>query len=139
TSNTFKAGEPVKFDLSGKSDLISVFTGEVFRDYAFREGRKVDTRLGDVFLSFRTAVELGTQSNQLSVLVSTDFNGDYSNLSSVQNATWTDITGRFSLATNANFRNSSVQSIKDLFVDGRPVYLAFRYKTLPQVANGSAR
>lgn len=136
---TYHAGEPVKFLLSGQADMISLYSGEVYHDYTYKDGRNIDTHSDDVLLQFNSAVASGSQNDQLSILLSTDFNGDYSDINAVHQATWQDITGRFVLASGSSFTSSSVQSIKDLLQEGKPFYLAFRYITRPQAVNGTAR
>lgn len=142
-ATTYKAGDPVVFNLQGNADVISFYSGEIFRDYAFREGREVDVAGHGFNLGFRSAVApgtpAGTQANQFSILASTDFNGNYNDLASVKSATWTDITSRFTLGTSATFVASGTQDISDLLVAGKPIYFALRYINRPQVDNGFAR
>ena len=59
-ATTYKAGEPVVFNLQGNADVISFYSGEIFRDYAFREGREVDVAGHGFNLGFRSAVAPGT-------------------------------------------------------------------------------
>lgn len=136
---TISSGESVVFRLRGKADLLSFYSGEVYSDYQFREGRKVNTQNAEASLSFRTAVELGNQRNQLTVLLSKNFSGNYTSIEQLNQATWIDITSRFTLATNSTFTNSGTVSIADLVGGSEPFYLAYRYKTLPQNINGSGQ
>lgn len=142
-TTTYKAGTPVIFNLEGDADVISFYSGEIFRDYAFREGREVDVAGQGFNLAFRSAVApgtpAGTQANQFSLLASTNFSGNYNDLASVKAATWTDITDRFTLGTSATFVASGTQDISDLLVAGKPIYFALKYINKPQVANGFAR
>ena len=137
TTGTLKAGEPVLFRFSGNANVISFYSGEPLRDYAFRAGR-TETCTGGL-LSFTSAVTGGAQTGQFSVLASSDFNGQYADLSAVQAAKWTDITARFALGTSATFLASGAKDISDLLVKGKPLYIAFRYLTKPQQQNGAAR
>ncbi len=142
-ATTYKAGEPINFNIQGNAEIISFYSGEIFHEYAFREGREVDVTGQGLNLSFNSAVApgtpAGTQENQFSLLVSTNFSGNYDNLASVKAATWTDITDRFTLGTSAAFTASGKQDISDLLVAGKPIYFAFRYINKPQVDNGFAR
>jgi len=138
-STTYKAGDTINFNIEGSADMISFYSGEVFHDYAFKEGRIVDVNGQGATLSFKSGVTLGSQPNQLSVLVSTNFDGKYDDFASVTAATWTDITSRFVLGTSATLLASTTQDISDLVVTGKPLYIAFKYVTKPQVANGFAR
>lgn len=136
-ATTFKAGEEIEFLFEGNAGLITFYSGEPLREYAFKDGRSV--KGGPVSLSFTSAVTGGTQANQLAVMASSDFNGNYNDFSSVQAATWTNITNRFLLGTNATFRASGTKDISDLVVAGKPLYLAYKYTTQPQGTAGAAR
>ncbi len=139
-TTTYKVGTPVSFNLQGDADVVSFYSGEVFRDYAFKDGRQVNVAGLGLNLSFNSAVApgspTGTQVNQFSVLASTNFNGDYSALAKVKSATWTEITDRFELGTNSAFKVSTRQDISDLLTAGKPIYFALKYVNKPQIANG---
>jgi hypothetical protein len=139
TTLTYKVGEDVNFEFEGNPNLITFFSGEVFSDYAFKDGRIVESDGLD--LSFTTAnpTATGAQTNQLSVMASTDFNGNYNDFASVQQATWTDISSRFVYGTSATFVASGTKSITDLVVNGKPLYIAYRYTTKPQATFGVVR
>lgn len=140
---TYKAGQEIKFDIKGGSaQIISFYSGEVLKDYASRDGRVIDVTRAGVTMAFQNSVQVGTQANQLSLLYSTDFKGDYSSLATVKAATWTDITSRFApLATTATFVPAVItpKDITDLIIPGKPIYIAYKYVTKPQVANGLVR
>lgn len=141
-SNTYKVGDDVVFNLSGKADVISFFSGELYREYAYKDGRIID--LTNPSIAFTSAVTGGLQNNQLSILVSTNFNGVYNDtlkpaLTDIKAATWTDITSRFTLGNSATFLASGTKSISDLIVADKPLYVAFKYITQPQTINGAAR
>src|SRR5690606_35801874 len=101
-----------------------------------RDGRVVNIGNSDVLLEFSTDVSGGTQEDQLSLLASTDFNGNYDDLQSVKSATWVDITDRFKIIDSTGFVSSTAQDISDLVQNGGPIYFAFKYETRPQVENG---
>lgn len=134
---TYTVGEEVKFLVEGNPGHITFFSGEPNRQYAFKDGRKVEA--GPVSFSFTTGVQSGTQVNQLSVLASADFSGNYNSFADVQAATWTDLTSSFQYGTNTTFKASGEKDITSLLVPGKPVYLAFKYQTKPQAVNGDAR
>lgn len=139
---TFKVGEDVIFNFTGKADIISFFSGELYREYSFKDGRVLD--ITNPIMSFTSAVSGGTQNNQMTILASTDFNGVYNDtlktpLTDIHAATWTDITSRFTLGTSATFLASGSKSLSDLVVNGKPLYIAFKYITKPQGVNGAAR
>src|SRR5690606_11819649 len=103
-ATSFAVGEEVTFELQGNPGILSFYSGELFHDYQFRTGRTIEP--GTLLFSFDSSVQYGAQSDQLSVLASTDFNGDYSDILHVQEATWTDITERFTVGSNAKYRPS---------------------------------
>lgn len=138
-ATTFKVGEDVKFTFSGNAHLISFYSGEPMSEYAFKEGHSVDGSASGATLSFTSSVQGGTQANQLSILLSSDFNGNYGDLASVKSASWTDITNRFTLGASATFISSGVKDISDLIVGGKPIYIAYKYITKPQAQSGLAR
>jgi hypothetical protein len=126
----------VKFSFSGNADVISFYPGLLGNDYAYREGRILDVKA--LLSSFSTTLNNGTQDNQLSVMVSTDFNGTY-DIANIRAATWTDITSRYVLNTRDASASlpSGTKDIRDLVVDGKPIYYAYRYICKPQTANGA--
>jgi len=139
-STSFKAGEEIKFTFTGDNvHNISFYSGETRKDYDFRNGRVVNVSDSGAIMAFQSSVQTGTQTNQITVLASTDFNGDYSTLAGVKAATWTDITSRVILGTNATFKASGNVDITDIMIKGQPVYFAFKYMTLPQATNGLVR
>lgn len=77
-------------------------------------------------LSFNTSVQYGSQSNNLSVLISSDFNGDYS-LESIKSATWEDITKKIKLAADKIPTESGEIDLSKNLVTGKPLYIAFKY------------
>jgi len=133
----FKKGSPVTFKLTGDAGLISFYSGEPLRQYELKDGR-TEKAIGGT-LAFTSAVSGGTQANQFAVMASSDFNGNYSDIAEVKKATWTNITSRFTLGTTTAFTASTAKDISDLLVPGKPFYLAFKYTTKPQTANGEAR
>lgn len=127
--STYKVGEEVLFNLTGNPGILTFYSGLFGNDYAFREGRILS--VNDLKLSFNSNVNYGSQANQFSVLISTDFNGQY-NIGSIKAATWIDITDRFTLpATNNTYVNSGVADITDLRVAGKPMYFVLKYVYTP--------
>lgn len=145
TALTFKKGVPVEFSFKGDPQFISVYTGEVGKDYAYKDGRVMD--VNSLNLSFNSSVTNGTgtgnpQTGMFSLMVSTDFNGDYTNFSSVQNATWTDITSRLTKQESATTTTITAATpaagitLTDLRVAGKPFYIAFKYNIREQSVYG---
>lgn len=137
---SYAAGTPVVFNFTGNAHEISFYSGEELKDYNFRDGNVIDVSNGGVTFKFTSARPTGAQPDQLRILASTDFNGDYSSVSTLNAATWIDITDRFTLGTNGTFVPSGEfpTDITDLLIDGKPLYIAFRYITKPQETNGLA-
>lgn len=139
--STFKAGQAVTFLFTGTAHTISFYSGQTLNDYDFIDGRVVDVTGAGATMEFTSSVSLGvggTLTNPLSILASTDFNGDYSSVDKVKAATWTDITSRFALGTTTTFLASGTKNISDLIVAGKPIYIAFKYVTKSQATNGLA-
>lgn len=137
---TVKAGDVVKFMITGgETQNISFYSGELLKQYDAKAGRVVDVAGQGATLAFTSSVQLGTQANQVSLLASTNFTGDYSSVAKVKAATWVDITNRFKLGTNATLLASGTVDVSDLIVAGKPIYFAFRYNTKKQETNGVAR
>jgi hypothetical protein len=129
----------INFNFKGNAQDISFYSGETLTDYAFKEGRMIDVKGKGITMEFSSSVQVGTQVSPLTILASTDFNGDYSSLAKVKSATWTDITNRFTFGNNATFFATGKKDISDLTVPGKPIYIAFKYVTKPQAINGLAR
>lgn len=95
---------------------------------------EIQEEISDVSLSFSTRImnsyELPTR--EVDVLISTDFNGNYTH-SHVSAATWTDISDRFVFSSPENgqapttLTPSGNADVSDLLVAGQPFYVAFRY------------
>ena len=146
---TYQVGEEIYFNIKGgPTDEISFYSGEPSKNYAYKDGRTIDISAAPLTMELQNSVQLGTQTNQLAILYSTDFNGDYSSVAAIKKATWIDITNRWPLATNATFvpavpalpaPQDISRDISALKVPGKPLYIGFKYLTKPQATNGIAR
>lgn len=137
---TFKVGEQIPFTLTGNPDFVTFYSGEFGNDHAFIGGRVLDIKSFSMSFQSRLTAITGTpQQNQFSVHISSDFNGTY-DVASRKAATWKDVTSSFTLAT-ADFLNSGELDLTPIVTDRtKPLYIGFRYITLPQNAtNGLAR
>lgn len=122
----YKVGDSVKFMLKGDASYISFFSGELGKEYTKKEVYTNDKN-GNAILSFNSNVQFGTTTiNNLSVLVSNNFNGTY-DTTNVKNATWTDITNQASLGTSATNVASGAISLTPYQAEGKPIYIAFKY------------
>lgn len=125
-------GDTVVFNFSGVTDYLTFYSGEVGADYNFKQGRVKHT---EYFITFRTERRSGDQLGQFSLHASTNFNGTF-DYASVNNATWIDITSRFTLAPKNDFSAYETVNITDLVVPGKPLYLGWRYLAKNATANG---
>mgnify|MGYP001298709086 CR=1 FL=1 len=134
--STGNAVKEVTFQLSGKADVISFYSGLMGNDYAFREGRILE--VDGILLSFSTTINNGTQDDQLTVMASTDFDG-VPDINHIRAANWTDITDRFKLNVRGASASlpSGVSDLKDLHVPGQPLYIGYRYICKPQSQYGA--
>jgi hypothetical protein len=136
---TFKVGEPVVFNLKGNPDFISFYSGEYGNDYAYLGGRTLDIK--SFSLAFQTRVRNGSQPNQFSVHISSDFNGKY-DIASVRAGNFKDITQLVTLSSvNTVYASSGELDLSPLVTDkSKPLYIGFRYVVKPQTAeNGTQR
>lgn len=122
--------DTVRFSFSGNPDQITFYSGEPNHRYENR------TRLSAVpdsivlnFATTTTAPSATTQStsqNNVSVLVSKDFNGG-SDVASLKKATWTDLSARAKFATTTTAVASGNVHLEDQLNGSSPIFLAFRY------------
>ncbi|HEY0669648.1 MAG TPA: DUF5017 domain-containing protein, partial [Sphingobacteriaceae bacterium] len=127
------AVKKVEFNLQGNADVISFYSGEILHNYAFRDGRILKTNDLKMSFTYNGQLGLGTiiRENQLSVVASTDYDG-----TAVEAATWKNITSRFSLRLVKDIPDGEYittnASIADLVIEGKPLYIAFKYDTPAQ-------
>jgi hypothetical protein len=133
TGNSVKE---VTFELSGKADVVSFYSGLMGNDYAFRDGRILG--VDGILLSFSTTINNGTQDDQLTVMVSSDFDGT-PDIARIRAAHWTDVTNRFALNVRGASASlpSGVSNLMDLRVPGKPLYIGYRYICKPQSQYGA--
>lgn len=136
-TSTYKAGQAITFNISGgDTDYITFYPGTNLNQYIYRDGHVMEAN--GALLSFSSIINLGTQTNQLAVMASANFEGVYT-YDKVKAASWTDITSRFVLGATTTATASTEQDISDLIVSGKPIYIAFKYLVKPQATNGLAR
>lgn len=135
--DTYKVNEEVEFNLKGTPGIITCYPGDLYKNYVFKDGRTME--FPNILVSFDSEVGGGTQENQLSVLVSSDFDGKHGNVASIRAAKWHDITDRFVLGTEANvFKPSGSVDVGQFVVPGKPLYVAFRYTARARWVDGDA-
>ena len=52
---TYKAGQPINFNLTGNAHVISFYSGETLKDYAFKGGRIIDVKGAGLPWNFQAA------------------------------------------------------------------------------------
>lgn len=130
-SETFKVGEPVRFDFSGNPDFISFYSGERGNDYAFRnQDRIIET---EMTFSFTTTTSSGTAGYpnpaHVPVCYSTDFPGEYTE-EAVRAASWVDISDQFALPTDigaTDMLSGDVNITRYFPDDETPLWFSFHY------------
>ncbi|MGV8090436.1 MAG: DUF5017 domain-containing protein [Mangrovibacterium sp.] len=90
-SDTYAVGEEITFHFSGDPQNIAFWSGELGHIYANRDRTSEQGAIQTV--QFTSLAGEGAQNDNLSFLVSTDFNGTY-DAANLAKATWTDITDR---------------------------------------------
>lgn len=120
---TVNVGDTVTFSISGNPDQLIFYSDEKGSQYQHRERTRLDG--GTPGLQFTSYRQYGLQSNTLSVLVSTDFSGHYTE-EGINKASWTEITSRATLSTGVDNTPSGLIDLSD-FISKGPIYLAFRY------------
>lgn len=83
-------------------------------------------KTGKTNLSFSSQVIFGAQKNNLAIVVSSDFNEDYS-MEGIRKATWKDITDLFQLADTKEWKKSGDGDISALVVPGKSLYIGLKY------------
>ncbi len=98
-----------------------------------------DGLLGGRNLSFTTEARYGTPPDQLSVWVSTDFDGVY-DLANVEAATWREVTDEFMLpvASDEVTPGGPIDLWKLMGDDDEKIYVAFKYVYDPSNASESS-
>lgn len=134
---TARAGEKVRFGLTGWAEAIEVFTGEEGCDYAYAEkDRLVDPRM---ILSFESYFTSGKQRDPLRICCSTDFNGNPDE-ASIRSAKWIDLTRWCTMPDRIEGTDgkgiaptpSGPVDITSYFpTGGKPLYLCFFYEVEP--------
>jgi hypothetical protein len=125
--SVFKVGDTIKFNMTGRPDQVVFYSGEVGMRYA-NATRSSDTS-GYTKLFFQSSLQQGvlTNGDSLRLLVSSNLKGY--DKTSIQNATWTDITSRntkWPVTVSASFINSDSVNLSD-FKKADSINIAFRY------------
>lgn len=124
-STTYKVGDSVIFNFTGDPQNIVFWSGMPGSVYEYRD--RLFTTGNKLLIRFNTYQQFGIRNN-MTVLVSNDFNGTY-DTTNVKAATWTDITNRVTLSQGADQVQSGTLDMSE-FTDGnKSVTIAYRYLT----------
>jgi plastocyanin len=125
SSTTYKVGDTVNFEFTGNPQNIVFWSGMPGNVYEYKD--RLFTTGNKLLIKFNTYQQFGIRNN-LSVLVSNDFNGLY-DTNNVKKATWTDISSRVTLSSGADQTQSGTLDMSEFTAGNRSVTLAFRYIT----------
>jgi uncharacterized protein DUF5017 len=125
SSTTYKVGDTINFEFTGDPQNIVFWSGLPGSVYEYRD--RLFTTGNKLLIKFNTYQQFGVRNN-LSVLVSNDFNGTY-DTTNVKKATWTDITSRATLSQGADQVQSGTLDMSEFTNGNKSVTLAFRYIT----------
>ncbi|WP_353140138.1 DUF5017 domain-containing protein, partial [Pseudopedobacter sp.] len=133
---TVKAGDQITFDLKGNANIVTFYSGEIGKDYQYREGRPLE--LFEPQVSFSSNANYGTQKDQMSILVSTEFNGDFTPAgikASFDAGEWVDISDEFYMperATPAVTVPSGTFDLSNIITaEKKGLYFAYRNQVKP--------
>lgn len=130
---TFKVGDTVQFNFTGKTNVLTFYSGELGFNYASKDRF---TSEGIVKLVFQSAMQQGptppaASPDVMSLMISTDLAGY--DAESIGKATWTDITSRntkWPTALTTSFTSSDAIDISD-FNTAKKVNIAFKFVGKP--------
>ena len=122
---TYKVGDTITFNFTGNPQNIVFWSGMPGHVYEYRN--RLFTTGNKLLMKFNTYQQFGVRNN-LTVLVSNDFNGVY-DTTNIKKATWTDITGRVTLSAGADQVQSGTVDMSEFTNGNKAATLAFRYIT----------
>lgn len=132
-NNIFKVGDQVEFKLEGDPEKIDFFSGLPGREYEFREGTPMPSGMK---LEFQLHFSLNATNwpgeitwEPFSIMVSTDFDGDYS-FDKIQDATWEDVSDRLRYPTDRTYQQVGPVDLSDLTEIDKPFYFAIKYTNI---------
>lgn len=133
-SLTYGINQPIHFRVSGSADRVTFYSGDVGRNYEYKDRISVKGKPQIQFTSLRQyGVNTTAADTTLRVLVSTNFANEMS-LVRIEAATWTDISSRATLsngpATATVFVPSGVIDLSDFVKPDSPLYIAFKFQDI---------
>ncbi len=135
-----KVGESVIFDVNGyEASQILFYSGEELSEFQYSNVKRYMVDPG-MKISFSSRKQFGQQQKQLSILLSTEFVGEYDSAAitnSYNQNQWIDISDKMGIPiiNSEFFIPSRLVDISDYMTFGKPFYIAFRYTQKPQETN----
>ncbi len=126
-STNYTLGSKTTFNFSGNPFTITFFSGEQGHQYIYRNRTSAP---GTSRFIFTNALNVGTQTNTLHVMLSANFKGvvvgdTSTTIANIAAATWQDITPTV-MATNATAVTDTI-NLNSYAAAGKPVFIAFKY------------
>jgi plastocyanin len=122
---TFKVGDTLNFKISGNPYNITFYSGETGNDY---DSRGLLTATGGIpqvrFSIALTSTAGNSPSSNMKVLVSNDFNGNYTK-NDILAANWIDLSSLVTIPGTNQMIDLTANK-----VEGKPLYIAFRFQTV---------
>lgn len=122
---TVKKGEPLKLLFSGVADSLIFYSGKEGQNYEHRNRSEIEGLVPT--LSFKSYRQYGSQENTLQLFVSRDFNEENYNEQGIDEATWVDITDRFTLSEGVEDTPSGEVDLSEFLTGVEPLFIAFKY------------
>lgn len=127
SKDTYKTGEQVRFYFTGETESIDFFSGEIYRQYEYKDSRIVDGVFNKPTITFSTLVNPAPILKNFHFLVSNDFNpGSTPTYSDITNSTWKSIDFPYSTVANT-WTPAGTFDLSEYVVPGKPLYFAFKY------------
>src|SRR5690606_22255997 len=129
-AQVYSVDDSVEFFIEGDADMITFYSGENGSEYRYKDRTEIEG--GNIELNMEPMVLYGIQEKNLSLMMSTNFNGDYSK-GGIEQAVWIDISDRFTWSTSAaggvgTRVISDYASVQDLLESQKPLYFALKYR-----------
>jgi hypothetical protein len=124
--HTYKVGDTVKFNFSGRADNITFYSGRDGENYEFRKRTTVDGVIPK--LSFTSLYGSGRQYDNLRVMVCTNLKEFTKEAVISEETNWEDISERATWHTAPGQTVSSGNiDLSDLLEEGKPLFIAFKH------------
>ena len=139
--DTFRVNDTINFKFNGNPDYITFYSGEIGRVYSNLNRTNQKSYLDTLTFSSKMDTVASSGNGTLKLYVSTNFKAysQYNTQDSlaVLAANWKDISSRATWATSTTTVSSGKISLNPEAQTDSLVWLAFRYRALPNVAQSS--